>query len=134
MYYFFGDFDAAKGFSSNQEGKYKVSDTVNGIINFKSGVQFRGIWSFDVPDYLEEDSCTIFGSLGKISLSLFGNDLKLTINNETSTFSFSHPKNIQQPFIQETINYFLEKRSNPCSVKDGLAVATIMDAFTTNTF
>jgi len=132
MYHFFGDYNSAKGFSFNQEGKYEVSDIVNGIISFKNGIQFRGIWNFDVPDYLEEDNCTIYGSRGTISFSFYGNELKLTVDNDTNTYNFKNPVNIQQPFIQQTINYFLGKRTNPCSVEEGTIVTMIMDAFTNN--
>ena len=41
-----------------------------------------------------------------------------------------NPVNIQQPMIQETVNYFLGKRSNPCPVEDGVLVIDIMEAFT----
>lgn len=129
MYYLFGDFNAAEGFSSNQI-KNNTSDTVNGIINFKNGVQFRGIWCFNMPKELEEDSCIFYGSNGSISFSFFGNKVKLTINKKTETFDFEPPKHIQQPFIQQVTNYFLGIRTNPCSVEEGYIVNQIMDVFT----
>ncbi len=132
MYYFFGDYEYAKGFSFNQGKKYQASDVVNGIISFKSGIQFRGIWSFDAPNYLQTDRCKIFGSRGTIQFSFYANQLKLKINNESSTYTFKNPDHIQQPFIQETVNYFLDKRTNPCNVQEGALVTTIMDKFTDN--
>lgn len=132
MYYFFGDYKKACGFSVNQEDKYSVPDMVNGTINFKSGVQFRGIWSFDVPDYLDEEKCVIYGLDGNLSFSFYGDSVKLTTNNQTKIYNFNNPENIQQPFIQQTINYFLGKRNNPCSLEEGILVTTIMDNFTKN--
>ena len=32
--------------------------------------------------------------------------------------------------IQETVNYFLGKRNNPCPVEDGELVVNIMEEFT----
>lgn len=132
MYHFFGAYDSAKGYAFNQEKKHEESDIVNGIISFKNGIQFRGIWSFDIPDYLKEDRCTIYGSRGTISFPFYGNKLTLNMDNKASTYSFENPKHIQQPFIHETINYFLEKRTNPCSVQEGTIVTAIMDSFTNN--
>jgi len=130
MYHFFGDIYSAKGFSSNLEGNNQVSEIINGVISFKNGIQFRGIWGFDVPEYLEQDNCIIYGSLGTISFSFYGDEVKVTFNKETKTYNLNNPVNVQQPLIQESINYFLGKRTNPCSVEEGVIVTTIMDAFT----
>ena len=45
-------------------------------------------------------------------------------------FDFKNPINIQQPMIQETVNCFLGKRSNPCPVEDGALVTRLMEEFT----
>lgn len=34
--------------------------------------------------------------------------------------------------IQETINFFLGKNNNPCSVEEGLIITEIMDVFCGN--
>jgi predicted dehydrogenase len=130
MYYFFGEHEKVYGFSLNQEAKYSLPDVVNGIINFKNGIQFRGIWSFDVPLYMEEDKCTVYGKQGYLSFSFYGNELEVTINNKTTQYNFENPENIQQPFIQETINYFLGKRNNPCSIDEGIVITKIIDKMT----
>lgn len=130
MYYFFGDVQSVKGFGVNQANIHKVDDTVNGIINFNSGVQFRGIWSFTMPAYAQEDSCTIFGDKGSIRFSFYEEELVLNIDGKETIFNFENPVNIQQPTIQEVVGYFLEKRDNPCSVQDGQVVTTIMEEFT----
>ncbi|TBN04474.1 Gfo/Idh/MocA family oxidoreductase [Hyunsoonleella flava] len=130
MYHFFGDFDLAKGIAVNQSNINKVDDTVNGIISFKNGIQFRGMWSFAIPNYLEEDRCTIYGENGTIEISFYKETLKLNSNKINKTFEFKNPENIQQPMIQETVNYFLGKRSNPCPVEDGKLVTELMQEFT----
>ncbi|NCP05100.1 MAG: Gfo/Idh/MocA family oxidoreductase [Flavobacteriales bacterium] len=133
MTHFFGDFQLVKGIAINQSKLSKVDDTVNGIIHFKNKVQFRGIWSFSIPKYLEEDSCTIYGEMGTLSFSFYEETLKLNTNSENQVFNFKNPKHIQQPLIQETVNYFLGKRNNPCDVKVGVTVTSIMEQFTKNT-
>ena len=105
MYHFFGNYVSAKGISVNQSKMNKVDDTVNGIISFKNGIQFRGMWSFAMPKYLEEDRCVIYGEKGTIEFSFYKVQLKLNSNGETKFFNFNNPLNIQQPMIQETFNY-----------------------------
>jgi len=130
MYHFFGSYIEAKGMAVNQSGIHTVDDTVNGLINFKNGVQFRGMWSFAIPSYLEEDRCVIYGENGTIELSFYEETLKIKSKKTNEEFNFKNPINIQQPMIQETVNYFLGKRSNPCPVEDGVAIVNMMDAFT----
>ncbi|WP_299430072.1 Gfo/Idh/MocA family oxidoreductase [uncultured Maribacter sp.] len=130
MYHFFGDYIDAKGFSVNQSKKNEVVDTINGIINFKNGIQFHGIWSFCVTKFLEDDRCVINGEKGTIEFSFYKDFLKLNIEGKKEEYNFSNPENIQQPLIQETVNYFLGKRNNPCSVKEGEVVLAIINKFT----
>ena len=130
MYYFFGDYDIAKGISVNQSKINNVDDTVNGIISFKNNIQFRGMWSFAIPDDLEEDRCVIYGENGTIEISFYKEKLILNSTKINKTFEFKNPENIQFPMIQETVNYFLGKRSNPCPVEDGRLVTKLMQEFT----
>lgn len=130
MYHFFGDYLSAKGHAVNQSRIHDVADMVNGIISFKNNIQFRGIWSFAIPKDLQEDRCTIYGKDGTISFSFYEEELKLKTVSKNEVFNFKNPVNIQQPLIQETVNYFLGKRSNPCPVEDGTLVTKIMEDFT----
>ncbi|WP_203258497.1 Gfo/Idh/MocA family protein [Hyunsoonleella ulvae] len=130
MYYFFGAYKRATGLAVNQSKINNVDDTVNGVIDFSNGVQFRGMWSFAIPEYLEEDRCTIYGDKGTIEISFYKEKLVLNSSKINKTFEFNNPENIQQPMIQETVNYFLGKRSNPCPVEDGKLVTKLMQEFT----
>ncbi len=128
MLYFFGKHKKINGCSQPKEsGK---SDTVNGYINFENGTLFRGIWCFDVPEKMEEDSCKIYGSKGLIEFSFFGSEIIIITDAKEETLRFEHPKHIQQPFIQKTVDYFLGHGDNPCSVEEGVIVNQIMDEFT----
>lgn len=130
MYHFFGDYNTAKGISVNQSNLQNVDDMVNGIIAFKNGIQFRGIWSFAIPENFKEDKCTIYGEDGTIEFSFYEEQLKLDSKGEVKSYDFKNPINIQQPLIQETVNYFLGKRNNPCSVEDGEIVTNLIGEFT----
>lgn len=130
MYHFFGAYKSVKGFSVNQSGIHNVDDMVNGIISFKNNIQFRGIWSFAIPKDLQEDKCTVYGEDGTIEFSFYEEELTLKTQTENKVFNFNNPENIQQPLIQQTVDYFLGKRDNPCPVEDGELVISIMEEFT----
>ncbi len=129
MYYLFGEIDKAKGFSVNQGKKYPADDVVNGIISFKDGVQFRGLWSFNVAEELVKDCCTIYGSQGSIEFSFFGGKVKLKLEDKTETFLLTQPPHVQQPMIEATVDYFLGQEPNPCPAEEGLLVMELMDKF-----
>ena len=130
MYHYFGDIKNAQGFNTSSQN-HKVADIVNGIIEFESGVQFRGIWNFIASDKDVKDECKIYGENGTITFSFYGEKVFLTTSDKTEVFSFENPKHVQQPLIAQTVNYFLGKAENPCKLEDGVQVMKIIDTFTT---
>ncbi|WP_026753605.1 Gfo/Idh/MocA family protein [Sediminibacter sp. Hel_I_10] len=130
MLHWFGDMRSAFGASTKNGNTTQVSSTVNGIIHFKNGLQFRGIWCFNVSEADQKDQCVIYGTKGHIKFSFYGDHVSLCENGKTETFQFTNPKHVQQPMIQQAVNYFLGTSENPCSVEDGLKVMRIMDEFT----
>jgi predicted dehydrogenase len=131
MYYFFGDILQYEGFSSSQESEH-IADVVSGNIHFKNDIQFRGIWCFNVAEASKRDNCTIYGSDGEISFSFYGDKVMFNINGKTSMFEFENPVNIQLPMIQQTVDYFIGKANNPCSLEEGLMVTKILDRFSSH--
>ncbi|MCG1037385.1 Gfo/Idh/MocA family protein [Polaribacter sargassicola] len=129
MYYFFGDIKKAEGFSTSLKNN-KVADIINGCIEFKNGIQFKGLWNFNVSDKDIKDECKIYGEKGTISFSFYGESVFLSTLEKEETFSFKNPKNIQKPMIESTVNYFLEKEKNPCPIESGLTTMKILDLFT----
>jgi predicted dehydrogenase len=127
MYLFFGDIDSVSGFSKCQPEKELVETVVNGIIAFKNGVQFRGIWNFDVVKEQKTDSCIIYGTEGSIEFSFYGDKMRWTRNGKERLFNFEHPRHIQQPMIEATVAYFLGAAENPCSAEDGLLVMDTLE-------
>lgn len=130
MYHYFGEIEKTAGFSVNQAGSYDVDDVVNGIICFKNGVQLRGMWCFNVSESAKEDSCTIYGSKGTIAFSFFGEKVSLCASGTEKEFLFDPVPHVQQPMIEVTINYFLNKAANPCSAEEGMVVMEVLDSFT----
>lgn len=130
MCYYFGEIKKAQGFSFSTLNN-NVDDIVNGIIEFKKGIQFRGIWNFNTSTNEVKDECKIYGENGTIIFSFYGDKITLTTNSEEEVFCFTNPIHVQQPMIESTVNYFLGKDKNPCDVEKGVTVMKILETFTT---
>ncbi|MHA7943735.1 Gfo/Idh/MocA family protein [Formosa sp. 3Alg 14/1] len=130
MYLYFGEYNSAKGVSVSQNNT-KADDIVNGIIDFKNGVQCRGIWAFNVAEDDQKDECIIYGTKGRIIFSFFGERVTCLKHGVEHIYTFTNPEHVQQPMISAVNNYFLGLGENPCSAEDALRVTEIMDAFTT---
>ena len=130
MRHYFGEIKNAQGFATSIQNN-KVADIVNGIITFENGIQFRGIWNFTASEKEVKDECKIYGEKGTITFSFYGEKVFLNTNDKDEVFSFKNPTHLQQPLIEQTVNYFLGKTTKPCTVKDGVEVMKILDRFTT---
>ncbi|MFD0861591.1 Gfo/Idh/MocA family protein [Sungkyunkwania multivorans] len=129
MLHWLGPVERYAGYATNEDPSSKVATTVNGIMHFKNGVQFRGLWSFNTAED-KKDECKIYGTTGNITFSFYGDKVILNKNGETFIFDFENPVHIQQPMIEATVKYFSHLGPNPCSASEGLAVMKVMDAFT----
>ncbi len=129
MLYFFGKPIEAKGNSLNAAGLYDADDTTCGYLIFENKILFTGRWCFTVPE--KRDRCEITGTKGTIRFSVFDQQPLVWISEGKETlFEFNKLQHVQQPMIQEVVNYFLGLRDNPCSGEDGLEVMQMIDAFT----
>ena len=131
MYYFFGDPVKASGIATNQAGLYNADDLVSGNILFESGVQFNGVWCFNVSVNDEKDECEIIGEKGKIVFSFFEHKpVTVVSSGQTENYHFDALQHVQQPMIEKTVEYFLNKGPNPSSGDQGVKVMKLIDAFT----
>ena len=125
MCYYFGEIHSIRGIDVDEN---KLSqDVVKGEVQFKNGVQFKGSWDFDASEDI--DNCTIYGEKGTISFSFYGEELIVSGLKAKESYQFSNPEHVQQPMIEETVDYFLENNLNPCSVEEAAIVTEIMDVF-----
>lgn len=130
MLHYFGKIKKAQGFATSTQNN-KVADIVNGIIAFENGIQFRGVWNFIASEKEIKDECKIYGEKGTITFSFYGEKVFLNTSDKNEVFSFENPSHLQQPLIEQTVNYFLGKATNPCTINDGVEVMKILDTFTT---
>jgi predicted dehydrogenase len=126
LYYFFGPVQSINGIAINQAGNYNAHDLVTGNLLFKNGIGFSGTWCFNAA--ATTDNCEIIGSNGSIYFSMFGgNTITVIAKGITQIFSFDTLPHVQQPMIEQVVQYFLGRAANPCSAEDGAEVMRIME-------
>jgi len=131
MRYFFGPIEVAIGTAAAQTDLYAADDLVAGILKFKNKAVFTGTWCFSTLPAYKRDLCEIVGTAGSLSFSFFGQPvLEITKNGHTETITFEVLQHVQQPMIEATVNYFLNKEPNPCSAEIGVEVMRMMEEFT----
>ncbi len=131
MLYYFGEVEAAAGFSTNH-GKWSAADDmVSGTIQFKNKIHFTGKWCFNVAPADETDYCEIIGSKGSLGFTVF-NKQQIVLRREgvEELIDFAPLQHVQQPMIEKVVAYFLDKAENPCPPGEGHEVMKLMDAFT----
>lgn len=133
MYYFFGSVNKASGIAINQGKNYAADDMVMGNILFNNGITFSSSWCFNAAKEVEMDYCEIIGTGGKLSFSIFGEPvISVFANHKKYHITFTKLQHVQQPMIEQTVNYFLGKAPNPCSGEEGAEVMKLIDAFTSS--
>lgn len=75
MLHWFGQSVEAKGLAYNQRQFNTADDCVLGLAKFSSGVVLQGRWHFAVNPGQTRDLCEVIGTIGKISINFFGQQL-----------------------------------------------------------
>jgi 1,5-anhydro-D-fructose reductase (1,5-anhydro-D-mannitol-forming) len=100
----FGPVRRASGVAVNAARIHLAEDTVSYSLLFKSGVVAGGIFAYTVAR--AEESVTVYGSAGEISLGFFtpSGDLRLVRNGAEEIFKLPDPPHVHQPLIQAFVN------------------------------
>lgn len=126
MLYFFGKPELVKGISINAAGQYNADDTTSGEILFPEKVLFNGAWSFSVPE--KRDHCEIIGTEGSLRFKIFEHrELVLKKADSETRFAFDALPHVQQPMIEQVVQYFRGEGTNPDSGEEGVTVMEMMD-------
>lgn len=129
-YYFFGPVHKVTGVATSQGNIYAADDMVAGNILFDGGVVFSGTWCFNAAAEIMMDHVEIIGTSGKITFSVFsGNSITVTANSNTTVLTFDTLQHVQQPMIEATVKYFLDKGPNPDTGDEGAEVMRLMAEF-----
>jgi predicted dehydrogenase len=128
MYWLFGKPSGVHGKSLNQDRLYDSPDMVSVDAFYMDQIYMRGIWAFNLSENSVEDCCTIYGEKGKLSFPFFSTpELKLEIDSQKETIRFENPPHIQQPFIEQVVQFFRGKTPNPCSLDEALVSMEMLD-------
>lgn len=131
MYLFFGEVVNVSGIAVNQSRVYEAHDIVAGNMLFASGAVFNGVWCFSASGIDEKDQCEIIGDKGTIRFSFFDHHpVNVTIDGKTESYVFDRLQHVQQPMIEQVVNYFLGEGPNPCTAEEGVEVMKLIDRFT----
>ena len=127
MLYFFGEAVSIHGNSLNKSKSYHADDYAEAEILFRNNIEFKGVWDFNVRKEKEEDICEIKGENGTLRFGVFSDLCELSLNGNTKSLKFEPLPHVQQPMIEQVVNYFLDKGPNPCSGSDALIVMKMID-------
>jgi predicted dehydrogenase len=125
--HFFGRAARVSGLSTNTGGYYEADDSVAGQVLFSSGVFFTGAWCFAARARV--DRCTIEGSKGSLSFSIFdGAPVVLEADAIVTEFPFDPLPHVQQPMIEAVMRFFRGDGANPCPVGEAVETMEWIDA------
>jgi predicted dehydrogenase len=100
----FGPVRDVCGVAVNAARIHGAEDTVSYSLLFKNGVVAGGVFAYTVAR--AEESVTIYGSEGEISMGFFtpSGDLRLTRNSVEEILKLPDPPHVHQPLIQSFVN------------------------------
>ncbi|MBD0382116.1 Gfo/Idh/MocA family protein [Paenibacillus sedimenti] len=124
--YLLGPIGEVQGFAVNQSGQHQVEDLVTSTYAFQSGVIGTGAWCFS--SYTRSDSNEIIGSLGKISFSTFGEDVRMELaDGQIQALTIPNPPHIQQPLIQRIVDELRGVGRSPSTGVSAARTNRVMD-------
>jgi 1,5-anhydro-D-fructose reductase (1,5-anhydro-D-mannitol-forming) len=128
LYWIFGKPEMLDVFATNQGKHYNVPDVTMVRLSFANDVYFNGVWNFNIADSAVEDSCEIIGDKGSMRFSFFSmGHLTVTSAAGTELIEMQYPTHIQQPHINNVVQFFRNEGPNPCSLEEALVTMEIMD-------
>jgi predicted dehydrogenase len=103
LQYVFGKVREIGGVAVNAARAYSAEDTVSYSLLFANGVVASGIFAYTTAR--AEESVTVYGSEGEVSISFFRpTDVKLVRGEVEENFQLPDPPHVHQPLIQAFVN------------------------------
>ncbi|MEO9891454.1 Gfo/Idh/MocA family oxidoreductase [Aurantibacter sp.] len=125
--YYLGDISQANGISLNQQGLYTAKDAITGTWLHENGITGEATWNFGCDR--REDLVEIYGSKGKISFSVFGEDDIILENGDGLQKEFiEHPKHVQQFHVENLAKDLFQNIEHPSTGKTALHGSWVMDS------
>lgn len=122
-----GDFVEVSGVALNQQGLYTAKDAMTAAWLHANGTTGAGSWHFGCDRY--EDVVNIYGSHGKITFSVFGEEaLVLESEKGREEVCIDNPKHVQQFHVENMKKHLLDGDVlHPSTGKSALHTSWVMD-------
>jgi 1,5-anhydro-D-fructose reductase (1,5-anhydro-D-mannitol-forming) len=121
-----GPIERVQGTAANLASPCEVEDVVALNCRFASGTLGAAVWNF--AGIVREDILEITGTLGKIEMSVFGNEpVRLTTAGGAELFDLSNPPHIQQPLIQTIVSQLHGQGQCPSTGVTAARTSWVMD-------
>ncbi|MGI9551574.1 MAG: gfo/Idh/MocA family oxidoreductase, partial [Aurantibacter sp.] len=121
----------ANGVALNQQSLYTAKDAITGCWSHENGVTGEATWNFACDR--KEDLVEIYGSEGKITFSIFGEDDIVLDNKKGPQKQFiEHPRHVQQFHVENLKEHLLGEKKHPSTGKTALHTSWIMDSILGN--
>ncbi len=127
-----GPLHNVSGRAANIAGTHAVEDLV--VMHFSLANGGVGTASWNFASAISEDTIELSGTLGKLTMSCFGNEpLHLeTVERGVQLYNLPNPDHVQQPLIQSMVNELLGKGPDrakcPSTGVSALRTQIVMDA------
>jgi 1,5-anhydro-D-fructose reductase (1,5-anhydro-D-mannitol-forming) len=103
LHYVFGPVRQVCGVAVNAAHTYEAEDTVSYSLLFDKGMVVSGLFAYSIAR--AEESVTVFGSEGEISMGFFRpSEVRLARRGTEEVFQLPDPPHVHQPLIQAFVN------------------------------
>jgi predicted dehydrogenase len=125
--HFFGPLTDVAGTAANLASACAVEDTV--AMSFRTGDGIPGAASWNFAAAIAEDTLTVTGTAGRVSLSVFGQEpIRLENAEGVSEIDRPNPPHVAQPLIQTVVDDLLGRGSCPSTGYTARRTSRVMDA------
>jgi 1,5-anhydro-D-fructose reductase (1,5-anhydro-D-mannitol-forming) len=126
LHHVFGPARETGGVAVNATRVYRAEDAVSYSLLFENGVVASGLFAYTIAR--EEESVTVYGSDGEVSMGFFRpSEVRLIRGGAEETFQLPDPPHVHQPLIQAFVD---ELRGGPVLHSTGetaLETARVVD-------
>lgn len=126
MDYVFGPVTQVQGFAVNQAGAYSAEDAVTVSLGFANQVIASGVYAYSTGH--QEESVTVYGSEGSVSMGFFRASPITLINGEgQQMLEFPDPPHVHQPLFQTIMDELQGGEASPSTGESALRTTRVIE-------
>ena len=125
-----GPVQEVHGTFSNQGGLYDAEDTVSYTLKMNGGFLASGIFAYTAGH--EEESVTIYGTKGHVSMGFFrASPVRLIRGSEVKEFDLPDPPHVHQPLIETVLAHIRGTGQCPSTGQSALRTTQVAESILT---